>query len=811
MKYSQEQQNIIDHALLSENIIVNAVAGSGKTTTILGIAAKLQEKQSDKFINVITYNRDLADEVRAKVKDQELKNIAIHTYHSLLSMYFEKQPYSYDHAIEYVVKHEIENVNPFKMDMLIIDEVQDMTELYYNFIKHILKLSRVNQLLLFGDEHQCLYKFKLSDHRFLTHGDKVFNKEMIRLPLTESYRITIPIQLFINNVCLGYKYLKANKAGPKVRYDIINFFDKNNIIKIVQEIYSLIQTGQFKPDDIFILMNSVNPSKKSPLYGIENILTKKGIPIFVKSDLSAECDSTDLVGKCVISTFCGAKGRERKFVIVLGYDDIYFRLIDRYTDKTKLPDVFYVALTRAKQKLWIISNAKDSEMPYHKISEDKFDFGYVAQKFCHKRKPPKQTQYNKVYSATELITYIDSKLSFKLHEIVEKLVKPINKPEEELSIPDRIIDHNESTELVSNITGTMIPDYYTYKKTGISVLFQTVCSYYKDKQKIGIKFESQDAYEKACKMFRSTAFSLEPTRQPLVYCMYHTIKYGKSDLADEVYIQDNFGNVSWARIVKAIPAEFDDVLVKFIDDNRLCEMKDDISYWLKLTNAALSIDKYHHKVQQIPDNAYTWLEQKELQKAYSRLHNEFSKYQTFYSEIPYTHKYNKDLPDLKTDLPYYDTNIPENLEICGRVDVITNDILFEIKCTHEITLEHKLQLIIYMYMMNHNIDLGHKDNKLEAKINHYRLFNIKTNEIIEIANEQNIIDDIVYALVSYKFRLPSNMSDDEFLSKYALNTTDQYEVSNVDLDEYALDTNNDNDILEDIEDTNDTEYTFVDL
>jgi nucleoside-triphosphatase THEP1 len=803
MKYSQEQQNIINHALLSDNIIVNAVAGSGKTTTILGIADKLQEKQPNKFINVITYNRDLADEVRGKVKEQELKNIAIHTYHSLLSMYFEKQPYSYDHAIEYVVKNEIENVNPFNMDILIIDEVQDMTELYCNFIKHILKLSRVNQLLLFGDEHQCLYKFKLSDHRFLTHGDKVFNKEMIRLPLTESYRITIPIMQFINNVCLGYNYLKANKAGPNVRYDVINLFDPSNIYKIANEIHALIETGQFRPDDIFILMNSVNSSKKSMLHRIENILTKKGIPIFVKSDLSAECDSTDLIGKCVISTFCGAKGRERKFVIVLGYDDMYFRLIDRYIDKTNLPDVFYVALTRASHKLWIISNAIDLEMPYHKISETKFDHKYIDKQIKHNRKRCNRNNNTKAYSATELITYIDSKLSFKLHEIVEKLVIPINKLEEELSIPDRIMGRNESTELVSNITGTMIPDYYTYKKTGISVLFTNVYNYYNEKQKTGIRFEDQDAYEKACKMFRSSAFSLEATRQPLVYIMYHNIKYKKATPADDFYIQENFGNVSWAHIVKAIPIEYDDVLMRFIGDNRLCEMKDDISYWLKLTNAALSIDKYHHKVQQIPDNAYTWLEQKELQKAYSRLHTEFSKYRTFYSEIPYMHKYDKDLPDLKTDIPYYDTNIPENLEICGRIDVIVDDILFEIKCTHEITLEHKLQLIIYMYMMNHKINLA--PNKPEITINHYRLFNIKTNEIIEIANDQNIIDDIVYALVSYKFRLPSNMSDEVFLSKYALET--EYSENNtVDLDEYALDTNND-DVLEDandiLEDAND--------
>ena len=56
---SEEQQKIIDALKNKQNVIVNAVAGSGKTTTILGIAKQMPD------INIlqITYNKALKLEV----------------------------------------------------------------------------------------------------------------------------------------------------------------------------------------------------------------------------------------------------------------------------------------------------------------------------------------------------------------------------------------------------------------------------------------------------------------------------------------------------------------------------------------------------------------------------------------------------------------------------------------------------------------------------------------------------------------------------------------------------------------------------
>ena len=68
---SKEQTNIINS---KSNIIVDAVAGSGKTTTILHMGLKYP----DKNIFQITYNNMLKREVRKKVNKLCITNMNIH-------------------------------------------------------------------------------------------------------------------------------------------------------------------------------------------------------------------------------------------------------------------------------------------------------------------------------------------------------------------------------------------------------------------------------------------------------------------------------------------------------------------------------------------------------------------------------------------------------------------------------------------------------------------------------------------------------------------------------------------------------------
>ena len=83
-KLSGEQEFILKNIVEGNNVIVDAVAGSGKSTVVLSIANKIPDKK----ILQLTYNSMLRAEVKQKVDQLDLINIRVHTYHSLAVCYY---------------------------------------------------------------------------------------------------------------------------------------------------------------------------------------------------------------------------------------------------------------------------------------------------------------------------------------------------------------------------------------------------------------------------------------------------------------------------------------------------------------------------------------------------------------------------------------------------------------------------------------------------------------------------------------------------------------------------------------------------
>ncbi|MEI7670418.1 MAG: UvrD-helicase domain-containing protein, partial [Pseudomonadota bacterium] len=76
---SEEQQNILNVVKTGTNVMVDAVAGTGKTTLILSIAKELSTTK----ILQMTYNSSLRIDVKTKVANLKMENIRVHTFHSL--------------------------------------------------------------------------------------------------------------------------------------------------------------------------------------------------------------------------------------------------------------------------------------------------------------------------------------------------------------------------------------------------------------------------------------------------------------------------------------------------------------------------------------------------------------------------------------------------------------------------------------------------------------------------------------------------------------------------------------------------------
>ena len=75
---SDEQQLIVDAIKIDNNVIVNAVAGSGKTTTVCHIAKTLPKKR----ILLLTYNKRLKSETSKTLMNYGITNVYTSNYHS---------------------------------------------------------------------------------------------------------------------------------------------------------------------------------------------------------------------------------------------------------------------------------------------------------------------------------------------------------------------------------------------------------------------------------------------------------------------------------------------------------------------------------------------------------------------------------------------------------------------------------------------------------------------------------------------------------------------------------------------------------
>jgi len=93
LQLTDQQRSAIDAD--APIVKINAVAGSGKTTTLIEYAAR----RSDQSILYLTYNKSVADEVRAKVAERALRHVAVHTIHALAYRMTDASRFELEHEL----------------------------------------------------------------------------------------------------------------------------------------------------------------------------------------------------------------------------------------------------------------------------------------------------------------------------------------------------------------------------------------------------------------------------------------------------------------------------------------------------------------------------------------------------------------------------------------------------------------------------------------------------------------------------------------------------------------------------------------
>jgi superfamily I DNA/RNA helicase len=260
----------------TNNLLIDSVAGSGKTTTILHLA----HEYSDKRVLLLTYNKFLKLENRERSKILRITNIEAHSYHSFAVNYYDKRAFD-DIGIHRVLDTDPKPNRLISFHLLIIDEAQDMRDDFYRLV---LKIARDNikkfaNICLLGDVRQTIYRFGDADERYMLNAEQNFESivsttDWKTVTLHQSFRVPNEVCTFLNKCVLHEDRIWSNKSFTKPVYVVCEVFGRIPYDYLMETM----QKNNYKPEDIFILAPSVKPSETSverPTKKLQNLITKK--------------------------------------------------------------------------------------------------------------------------------------------------------------------------------------------------------------------------------------------------------------------------------------------------------------------------------------------------------------------------------------------------------------------------------------------------------------------------------------------------------------------------------------------------------
>jgi hypothetical protein len=465
---SEEQTNILNEISIN-NVIVNACAGAGKTSTNLFIATNFPELN----ILLLTYNKKLKLETRQKIDLLELTNIETHSFHSFGVKYYNHKCFT-DTILKKIIKQNSKPLKQFQYDIIILDESQDISPLYFELICKIYSNNTSNtvaKICILGDIKQSIFEFNNADARFIEFADELFNLNSFnwsRCTLSESFRITHEMSEFINNSMLQQTVINSNKLSyNKPRYIICDTFCDYGTSSTLNEVRYYLNMG-FQPYEIFILAPSIK-NNKHPIRILENLIKTniRNIPIYVPCSDEEELDKDILENKLVLSTFHQTKGLERKVVIVFNFDNSYFQFYKKNKNPNVCPNELYVVTTRALEHLSVFHHYKNQFLPFL----ERNTLRYYVQIIYNKQLRMKSCILNERSIETPVTTLTKHIPEDILDECINYLqLNTINRKRKIIDIPVKT-KQGKSYESVSEITGIAIPAYFEYKLHGRMDIF----------------------------------------------------------------------------------------------------------------------------------------------------------------------------------------------------------------------------------------------------------------------------------------------------------------------------------------------------
>jgi DNA polymerase III epsilon subunit-like protein len=359
VKLTQAQQDIV-YEDIDKNILVVAIAGAGKTTSVICRIKHLIDSGVDESsIILTTFTRDAANDMKNKLFDimGYRCRITVGTIDSISKMYSErymketknelKDVSEYGHLFSKVIQQNPSVIKKYKY--MFVDEIQDINDLQFGIIQEFYKQGC--KIFGVGDDAQNIYSFRGSKVEYMLNFEKHFENTSHKF-LIENFRSTRQIIALANssiekneNAIPKTMIAGLNKDGNK---PIVQYFNSNGHqnMTVFAKIKDLIKNGV--PEHEIAVLCPIN----QPLFQIEEILTKNGIKNVY---LDGKCDvkTSKKPWHVCLCTIHKAKGLEWDHVFTVN-------MSDDILPKTKTPmlinesrRLFYVAITRARDELYI--------------------------------------------------------------------------------------------------------------------------------------------------------------------------------------------------------------------------------------------------------------------------------------------------------------------------------------------------------------------------------------------------------------------------------------------------------------------------
>lgn len=454
-KPSAEQAEILLSFRQGYNCKIDALAGAGKSTSLLLIASDAKTVFGARTL-IITYNKDLKNELSGKIKSLGLdSHCEAYTYHGYASRIYKRSIHN-----DKILRECLDlQVSPTNHDVVLLDEVQDMNQDYHKLVSKILSHGKI--VVLVGDKRQCINEYIGATIEYLVNYDKYFDtgRPWKELALRTSYRLTPSLANFVNkNILCEDIVIAGNTKDANILpiYSIGTW----DIERFVAQ-----SVDKYGPDQVVIMMPSVRHiSPKSP---VGKLCSKRvrGV-LFCVNESDVDNDITR--GKVLITSYNSMKGRERKCVIIVGLDESYFEYYDRKwntrgSSELILPNILYVAATRSREQLIIIQDSNKERLRTI-TTENLYDTCEVHGDPDEKTdKIGKITNKETKYQICDLIRHRDATDTIELLSLIEiDDFAPITTP---LSYQN-IVQFNGYFEDMRQYYNILIPLLAQYRKTG---------------------------------------------------------------------------------------------------------------------------------------------------------------------------------------------------------------------------------------------------------------------------------------------------------------------------------------------------------